>query len=613
MFAIPDRLKAAASLSGFLFLLLVATGTSHAQLIETHRVFARETNQVFTSPLLNGVDYEFICRGTFSFWVDSNNDSVGLCDAAYYIDIPEGEFGNGLEPLPTTLTNGFLIDGRTVLSIIGNVGVSDSNVYVVPYRGAGSRVSLFIEDHPPFGVDRHADNTGHIDVEVRRVSPHVRVNVTEIDFGDVLLGAFRDSSAVFTNAARSTLSVTLSGLTGPNTSDFSTLGTTSFALFQNQSDSVTIRFIPSALGPRTAEVRFATNDPDQPEVLILLRGNGVAPALAVSRSVLDFGEVELGEFALDTVTVTNSGSAGLDITGVTINGSAAGDYSSTAPASFTLLPGDSRQIPVRFEPQIIDRRDAVLDIASNSPGNPVTSVSLTGVGVTTITAGFQGLYRGAPEDIVRIPIEIVENRQGSNTTSFFVRASYNYRILYPLRVVNTNSLSSSFNVAASSSAPGRLEITGTSGQPLSGIGPLVFIEFQVLFGDTTATQLAVDSLLFNNGNPRARAVDAVFVLDSVCNQRLKQVREAGVPRLGANFPNPFNPVTIIPFTLPRDMRVRLEVYDRLGRFVALLADGKFKKGNHRVAFHNQALGSGVYLYRLTSETGTITRFMTITR
>ncbi len=41
--------------------------------------------------------------------------------------------------------------------------------------------------------------------------------------------------------------------------------------------------------------------------------------------------------------------------------------------------------------------------------------------------------------------------------------------------------------------------------------------------------------------------------------------------LEANYPNPFNPVTVIPFSVPEQSHVRLEVYDILGRRVAVLA------------------------------------------
>jgi len=70
--------------------------------------------------------------------------------------------------------------------------------------------------------------------------------------------------------------------------------------------------------------------------------------------------------------------------------------------------------------------------------------------------------------------------------------------------------------------------------------------------------------------------------------------------LAQNYPNPFNPSTRIAFDLPRQEHVRLEVYDLLGRRVALLVDEARPAGQHAVDFDAGSLGNGVYLYRITA-------------
>jgi len=66
----------------------------------------------------------------------------------------------------------------------------------------------------------------------------------------------------------------------------------------------------------------------------------------------------------------------------------------------------------------------------------------------------------------------------------------------------------------------------------------------------------------------------------------------------ANFPNPFNPSTEIRFDLPRAERVRLTVFDVLGKQTALLKNGMVEAGSHAVLFDGAALPSGVYFARL---------------
>jgi subtilase family serine protease len=65
-----------------------------------------------------------------------------------------------------------------------------------------------------------------------------------------------------------------------------------------------------------------------------------------------------------------------------------------------------------------------------------------------------------------------------------------------------------------------------------------------------------------------------------------------------NYPNPFNPSTVIMFDLPREVKVKLCVYDVLGRLVNVLIDDIMAAGRYRVEFRGSGLPSGVYFYRL---------------
>lgn len=68
--------------------------------------------------------------------------------------------------------------------------------------------------------------------------------------------------------------------------------------------------------------------------------------------------------------------------------------------------------------------------------------------------------------------------------------------------------------------------------------------------------------------------------------------------LNQNYPNPFNPTTTIEFSLPVDRKVKLTVFDVLGREVAVLLDSRMTAGFHHVTFDGSQISSGVYFYRL---------------
>ena len=98
---------------------------------------------------------------------------------------------------------------------------------------------------------------------------------------------------------------------------------------------------------------------------------------------------------------------------------------------------------------------------------------------------------------------------------------------------------------------------------------------------------------------------SAFLLPSF-PERLKELAVEGrssgsVPStfaLGQNYPNPFNGVTVISYDLPKTAHVRLEIYDMLGRRVAVLVDRVQPAGRRRAIWNAEGAASGIYLIRL---------------
>jgi hypothetical protein len=83
--------------------------------------------------------------------------------------------------------------------------------------------------------------------------------------------------------------------------------------------------------------------------------------------------------------------------------------------------------------------------------------------------------------------------------------------------------------------------------------------------------------------------------------------------LGYNYPNPFNPLTVIPIDLTTDEHVELRVYDMIGREVAVLIDGMVTAGRSEVPFNATGLASGVYIYRMSAGRVQVARTMVMVR
>ncbi|GEM_PF-1893356 len=83
--------------------------------------------------------------------------------------------------------------------------------------------------------------------------------------------------------------------------------------------------------------------------------------------------------------------------------------------------------------------------------------------------------------------------------------------------------------------------------------------------------------------------------------------------LKQNYPNPFNPSTQIEYSLPQHSFVILKVYDMLGKELATLVNGDRETGNYSLTWSAQNCPSGVYFYRLTAGSYTMTKKLLLLR
>ena len=103
-----------------------------------------------------------------------------------------------------------------------------------------------------------------------------------------------------------------------------------------------------------------------------------------------------------------------------------------------------------------------------------------------------------------------------------------------------------------------------------------------------------------------RYMVAALTLDGREIRSLEVIASSIAPPLvlDQNFPNPFNPQTMITFSLPVQEQVRLDIYDLSGRLVRRLVDEQMQAGRYQVEWDGTdasggTVASGVYFYRLT--------------
>jgi hypothetical protein len=76
-----------------------------------------------------------------------------------------------------------------------------------------------------------------------------------------------------------------------------------------------------------------------------------------------------------------------------------------------------------------------------------------------------------------------------------------------------------------------------------------------------------------------------------------------------NYPNPFNPTTVINYQLPVNGMVTLKIYDVLGKEIATLVNENKSAGYYNVEFNASGLPSGIYIYRLNANNFTESKKM----
>jgi len=99
----------------------------------------------------------------------------------------------------------------------------------------------------------------------------------------------------------------------------------------------------------------------------------------------------------------------------------------------------------------------------------------------------------------------------------------------------------------------------------------------------------------SDGNESYPGEQIVITITST-NEPLIEI--VGEYKLYQNFPNPFNPVTIIPYRIKERAYVKIMVYDIKGELIEVLVNSVKEAGYYETEFNGQNLASGIYLYRI---------------
>ena len=206
----------------------------------------------------------------------------------------------------------------------------------------------------------------------------VKLSRASVGFGAVVVGTTSASQTVtLTNIGSVALSISSIGLTGANAGDFAQTNTCGSSLSAGLSCTISVTFKPTATGSRSAAVSISDSGGGSPQTVSL---SGTGTAVSLSASSLSFGSEKVGTVsAQKMVTLTNTGAATLDISGITVTGADPGDFIETNSCDGSVAAKAQCVITVQFAPTATGSRPATVSISDDGGGSP-QKISLGGTG-----------------------------------------------------------------------------------------------------------------------------------------------------------------------------------------------------------------------------------------
>jgi photosystem II stability/assembly factor-like uncharacterized protein len=317
--------------------------------------FRQPDGPAITVNLENGLEFGTACGGGTRLTLQIFN--VGGADLR--VDSVQRLIGSTafeVDPLPATPL--VIAAGEEVDFTVGFTPTTPGNVEMAIIR--------IVSNDPgaPY-VDLLATGTGGV------ASAELAV-ADSGDFGEVCLGSFVDRDLVINNAGGCPLVITS---INSSSADFAVPGVVTFPLVVAAGASVVVplRFQPGTLGVLSATVSVVSNDPASPAQVDVM-GTAPPPRLVLSiADAGDFGDVCVGDFRDLPVTLSNSGSCPLTISGMT---SSSGEFivPSIDVLPLTIAPRTSVTVALRFQPTSFGAKNATINVISDDPASPATLV-----------------------------------------------------------------------------------------------------------------------------------------------------------------------------------------------------------------------------------------------
>jgi copper(I)-binding protein len=202
--------------------------------------------------------------------------------------------------------------------------------------------------------------------------PAISVQQTAVNFGTVAFAQTVQQTITIRNTGTASLEITgiqsnVSGLT---------FTPSMFTVEPNGSQTVTVTFPSSTAGTFSGNITISSNDPDlatQTLSVSVIVQPPPMPVIAVQQTAVNFGTVEVGQTGQRTITIMNTGTAPLEVTGIESDVSGL----TFTPSMFTLAPNGSRTVTITFPSSTAGTFSGNITISSNDPNRATRTLSVS--------------------------------------------------------------------------------------------------------------------------------------------------------------------------------------------------------------------------------------------
>jgi hypothetical protein len=252
------------------------------------------------------------------------------------------------------------------------------------------------------GFNAHGDGSQ----EGNGPSPDITVWPDDVDFGSVRVVDYETVDRTIAIANNGQADLELFGthvVTDGN--GFQVGEPTSLLLPPGAHAELDAWFSPRQYTVDDGTILIESNDPDEPQVAVVVHGIGIAPAIAIDPAELDLGVIPPGCVTQDEIEVRNVGNDTLVVDSLAFSATTP-DIAVDDTEGATLEPGEKKVVTVTYKPQSDDEARGVLTAFSNDPARPTTVA--TQVGLPGIELQAEDLFE-VPEQPMSDILFVIDN------------------------------------------------------------------------------------------------------------------------------------------------------------------------------------------------------------